>query len=487
MMVLSKEHHRYQARSICQMRSSHTAAAVSAVFDEANLIGYGGLEPVVRLAEVCELPDLVARLVSIRDAANSGGANPQAKVMSLVAGMVAGADSIDDINRLRHGGMGLLFDGVRAPSTVGTFLRSFTHGHNRQLHAVHRQFLVNLAAATDLLPGAAQRAFLDIDPSHVRVFGAGKQGGEYGRFKGKRTLHPLLATISTMHAAPVVATVRLRRGKAADVRGATSFIAEAISTTRQAGATGEILLRADSKFYTADVVACCHRQGVRFSLSTGINPHITAAISRIPDDQWVNIVYPHPIEDPDTGELIAQAQVAELPYTAFVGRPKHQQVTARLIVRRVRRLNPEAAQGQGELFTTWRYHPVFTNNPDPLVTAETIHRQHAIVEPTIADLKASALAHLPSNNFHANNAWLTLAAIAHNLTRAAGAVASMFHARAETATIRTQLIQVPARLAHTARRLVLHLPDNWPWAYAFQQLFTAVHAPTHAPPAAAAV
>jgi hypothetical protein len=230
------------------MRSSHTAAAVSAVFDDANLIGYGGLEPVVRLAERCGLADLVARHVRIAGAANSGGANPAAKVMSLVAGMAAGADSIEDVDRLRHGGMGLLFDGVRAPSTTGTFLRSFTHGHNRQLHAVHRGVLAELAAMTDLLPGADDGVLVDIDPSHVRVYGRAKQGAEYGRLKGKRTLHPLISTISTTRCAPVVGPVRLRRGKAADVRGAASFVAEAIGMAREAGACGTILVRADSKF-----------------------------------------------------------------------------------------------------------------------------------------------------------------------------------------------------------------------------------------------
>jgi hypothetical protein len=459
------------------MRSSHTAAAVDAVFDDANLIGYGGLEPVIRLAERCGLPDLVTEHVRIDDAPNSGGANAAAKVVSLVAGMVAGARYIDGVDRLRHGGMGLLFEGVRAPSTAGTFLRSFTHGHNRQLHAVHRRLLARLAATVDLLPGAARLTLVDIDPSHVRVYGAKKQGAQYGRLKGKRTLHPMLSTISTSDAAPVIGPVRLRRGKAADVRGAESFVAEAISVARQAGATGNILVRADSKFYTADVVAVCRRSGVWVSLSTGINPSITAAIGRIPDDAWVDIVYPHPVEDPDTGELISQAQVAEISYTAFVGRAKRLRVTARLIVRRVRRRNSDGVQGQGELFAVYRYHPVFTDNPAPLIEAETTHRQHAIIEPTIADLKASALAHLPSGSFQANNAWLTLAAITHNLTRATGCAASTFHAKAETGTIREQLIQIPARIARSARRVILHLPEAWPWETAWRNLFTTVHAP----------
>ena len=459
------------------MRSSHTAAAVSAVFDDENLIGYGGLEPVVRLAERCGLAKLTGRHLRITGAANSGGAFPAAKVMSVVAAMVAGADCIDDVGRLRHGGMGLLFDGVRAASTAGTFLRSFTHGHNRQLHAVHRGFLAQLAAAVGLLPGAVELAFVDIDPSHVRVYGARKQGAEYGRLKGKRTLHPLLSTISTPHCAPVIGPVRLRRGKAADVRGAESFVAEAITTARAAGATGAIVVRADSKFYTAEVVAACRRGGAHFCLATGLNPSITDAIGAIQDDAWVDIVYPHPIEDPDTGQLICAAQVAELAYTAFTGRAKRWRVTARLIVRRVRRADNDILQGQGELFAVYRYHPVFTDNPAPLVEAERCHRQHAIIEPTIADLKASALAHLPSGSFQANNAWLTLAAIAHNLTRAAGAAASPFHARAETATIREHLIRIPARIARSARRLTIHLPQAWSWEPAWRRLFTTAHPP----------
>jgi hypothetical protein len=225
------------------------------------------------------------------------------------------------------------------------------------------------------------------------------------------------------------------------------------------------------------VVAACRRGGAYFSLSTGLNPSITAAIGRIPEQDWVDIVYPHPIEDPDTGQLISTAQIAEIGYTAFTGRRNRWRVTARLIVRRVRRADNDILQGQGELFAVYRYHPLFTDNPAGLVAAERCHRQHAIIEPTIADLKASALAHLPSGSFQANNAWLTLAAIAHNLTRAAAAAASPSHARAETATIRTQLIAVPARLARSARRVVIHLPAAWPWHDAWQRLFTAAHAP----------
>lgn len=459
------------------MRSSHSSTAVSATFDDPNLVAYGGLVPLVRIAERCGLSALVMQHVDLGHTRNSGGANPAAKVLSVVAAMATGADSIDDVDRLRHGGMDLLFGGIRAPSTVGTFLRCFTHGHVRQLHKVHRAFLTSLAASTPLLPGAGDGVLVDIDPSHVRVYGRGKQGAEYGRLKGKRTLHPLLSTISTPGAAPVIGPVRLRRGKAADVRGAASFVAEAITAARAAGGSGWLLVRADSKFYTAEVVAACRRGDAYFSLTTGMNPGIATAIAAIAETDWIDIEYPNPIEDPDTGELISKAQVAEIGYTAFAGRRKRDQVSARLIVRRVKRENTETAHGQGELFAAYRYHPVFTDNPAPLVEAEACHRQHAIIEPTIADLKASALAHLPSGSFQANAAWLTLAAISHNLTRAAGCAASTMHARSETATIRAQLIAVPARVSRSARRIRLHLPSGWRWQHPWQQLFGNAHAP----------
>lgn len=459
------------------MQSSHAAANVFAVFDEPNLIADAGLLPLVRLAERAGLPELAAS-VRIEDADNSGGANPAAKVMSLLAAMCAGADSIDDAGRLRHGAMDRAFGGVRAPSTLGTFLRSFTHGHNRQLHRVHRQFLAGLAQNTPLLPGAGQTMFIDIDPTHRRVYGHAKQGAEVGRLKGQRTLHPILATLSTPNARPVIGAVRLRRGKAADVRGAASFVAEALTISKEAGGTGIRLVRADSKFYTADVVAACRRGNSHFSLTTGMNPSIAAAISRIDEDTWIPIRYPDAFVDPDTGEMVSDAEVAEIEYTAFTSRKKSEQVTARLIVRRVKRLNADVAQGQGELFTTWRYHPVFTDSPFPMLEAELDHRRHAVVEQAIADGKSGPLAHLPSGDFQANAAWLTLWAMSHNLLRAAGALASAFHAKATTATLRAHLVNVPARLARTARTyLTAHLPQRWPWHDAWLSLFDAVHRP----------
>lgn len=459
------------------MQLSHAAAVVDAVFDDPNLIADAGLVPVMALAERSGLPGLVAEHVAITNTANSAGANPAAKVMSLLAGMIAGADSITDVDRLRHAGNSVVFDQIRAPSTLGSFLRAFTHGHVQQLNAVLRQSLIALARQVSLLPGADEVVFVDLDSTHRQVYGYAKQGAAVGRLKGKKTLHPLIAIASTPISRPVMVAIRLRKGKAADVRGAARFLAEALTTVRAIAPTARIVVRADSKFYTADVVATAARSGAHVSLTTGSNPSVDAAIGQIPDTAWRAIHYPNAFVDTETGELVSDAEVAEVPYTAFTSRPTRQQVHGRLIVRRVRRLNPKAAAGQDGLFDLWRYHAVFVTNPFPMLQAESFHRDHAIVEQVIADGAASALAHLPSGSFTANAAWSVLWAIAHNLTRAAGCLAGGFHARATTATIRAHLIGVPARLARSGRRLILHLPECWPWRPAWQALHAAVHRP----------
>ncbi|WP_406408111.1 IS1380 family transposase [Streptomyces sp. NBC_01643] len=309
------------------MQVSHTPAAVSAAFDDPNLVALAGLVPVMRLAERCGLSGLVTQKVKLTGTTNGAGAAADAKVSSIVAGMAAGADSIDDLRILRHGAMRSVFTGIRAPSTLGTFLRSFTHGHALQLHAVHRRFLGQLAAHTPLLPGSGEKAFIDVDSTHKRVYGRAKQGAEYGRFKGIRTLHPLLATICTPTSRPVIATVRMRRGKAADSRGAPKFVSEALATAVEAGCTGTRILRADSQFYNAGVIAACRRAGARFSITTGMNPSIKRAIAAIPDQAWQQITYPTAVPDPETGELVSDAEVAEIPaYTAFASRTKAERV-----------------------------------------------------------------------------------------------------------------------------------------------------------------
>jgi len=227
------------------------------------------------------------------------------------------------------------------------------------------------------------------------------------------------------------------------------------------------------------VIAAARRHRTHFSVTARKDRAVTAAIASIPEDAWTTIRYPRAIFDDQLGQWVSDAEVAEIPFTAFASKPKTRQVTARLIVRRVRDANPDHVHvnAQGELFPAWRHHAVFTNSPLPMLTVEADHRRHAIIEQVIADLKNGPLAHLPSGSFAANSAWLVLAAIAFNLTRAAGALASTFHARATTATIRAQLISVAARVTRSARRWTLRLPAAWPWAAAWQRLFTAATEP----------
>ena len=202
---------------------------------------------------------------------------------------------------------------------------------------------------------------------------------------------------------------------------------------------------------------------------------VRASIDAIPGGAWTRIDYPWAIPDPDTGEPITQAEVAETAYTAFTSKPKQDRVAARLIVRRVPERNKDKLQG--ELFPVYRYHAILTDSSLPLVRAEAQHRGHAVIEQVFADLKASALAHLPSGRFNANAAWLVCAAIAFNLTRALGVLAGGAMARAETATVRARIINIPARIARSARRIALHLPKGWLWATSWLTVWRHALAP----------
>jgi hypothetical protein len=460
------------------MRLRHDSPVVRASFDDPNLVSCAGLEPVMRLAESCELPSIVAEKVHLP---TSIGSNPAGKISAIVAGMVAGADSIDDLDVIRHGGMASVFAGVYAPSTLGSFLREFTHGHVRQVQSVGRELLVGLASRTAVLAGADQVMFVDVDSMLRRCYGKKKQGVAFGHAKvggydvRLRGYNPLIATLSTLEAAPVVAATRLRAGNAGSARGAASMVAEAIGTAKACGAGELVVVRMDSAFYAKKVIWACRRHGARFSVTTRIDAKIRAACQSIPADRWIDIKYPQAIWDEDEQRWISDAQIAETVYTAFEG-TRHA-ITARLIVRRVKRLDPQASPGQGELFDCWRYFAVFTDSPFILEQAETHHRGHAIIEQINADLIDGPLAHLPSGRFGANSVWLACAAMAHNLLRAAGHLAAPHYATARAATIRREIIHVAAGLAHHARTIHLHLPERWPWQNAWANLFTAVHAP----------
>ncbi len=456
------------------MRVSHSYPAISATFDDPNLVSCAGLAPTMALAQRAGLGDLVADTLTLKA---QGGVNAHVKVPALIAGMVAGADSISDMDLLRHGGMDRLFNGVRAPSTLGTFLRAFTFGHVRQLDAVASRFLVGLARNAPILPGAGQGCYVDIDDTIKATYGYQKQGAGYG-YNGVKGLNALVAIVSTPLSAPVIAATRLRRGGTNSARGAARIVGDALVTAKACGAGGLVTVRADSAYYTHDTIAAARRGGARFSITVRMNSAVIKAISGIQESAWTPIRYPNAIWDEDEQRFISDAEVAEVAFTAFTSRRKVDHISARLIVRRVKRLNPKSVpDGQGELFSAYRHHGVFTDTPLVMLQAETSHRDHAIVEQVIADLNSGALAHLPSGQFSSNGAWLVLAVMAFNLTRAAGTLASVFHAKATTATIRRHLISVPARLATSARRLVLHLPKDWPWWDSWEGLFNAACGP----------
>jgi Transposase DDE domain group 1 len=452
------------------VKLSHTSAAMSAVFDDPNLVSSAGLVPVVALAEAAGLRVLADEHLTV---SSDKGANAGSKVTSLVAGMVAGADSIDDMALLRHGGMGRVFARAYAPSTLGSFLRAFTFGHVRQLDAVASRLLTGLATQAPLLrTGEDEHVLVDVDDTIIEVHGYAKQGAGFG-YSGVRGLNALLATVTTAGSAPVVVAQRLRKGSSGSPRGAKRLVTDALKTVR-ALSPAKPLVRADSAFYGRGLVGATVRAGADVSVTVRLDPKVKAAIAAIAEDAWRTIEYTDAVYDEQAQRWISRAEVAEIDFTAFSAQKKADQVPGRLVVRRIPDLNPKANHGQDTLFEVWRFHAFFTTT-DPAVldsvAADKTHRGHAVIEQVHADLKNSALAHLPSGKFAANAAWLVLAVIAFNLTRAAATLTGPMLARATTATIRRKLITVPARVASSARRIILHLPSAWPWETAWTRLF----------------
>jgi hypothetical protein len=369
------------------VRLLHSLAKIHASFDDPNLVSRAGLVPVMALAQRAGLPVLAGEHVRI---ARRCGVNAQVKVGCLVAGMIGGADSTGDLDMLRHGAMGALFGGIRAPSTLGSFLRSFTWGNVLQLQKVSRLVLAELARRAPLLPGKDVLAFVDTGlaaKTRLRAQEAGggvrphqdpgqEPAGAGPERAGSHPQHPAGRAGDRRHPA-----ARRQRGSA---RGAASFATEAVHTARGTGCTGIVLVRADSAFYSAAFTGAVRAAGARFSVTVQMNPHVRAAIASIPDTAWTPIQYPRALWDGQLACWVSDAEVAETEYTAFTSK-KGQAITARLIVRRVKDLNRQAAQGQDELFPVWRYHAIFTDSPFVTLQAEEQHRDHAQVEQVLAD------------------------------------------------------------------------------------------------------
>lgn len=442
------------------MRSSHNLAAIETTFDEDNLVPNAGLVVPAALAQKLGVAELVDEHVKL-PAEAVGRANCGSKAMTVIGAMLAGADSIDDVDVLRAGAAEELFDQVRAPSTIGTWLRGFIWATVRMLDKVSRRVLAR-AWAAGLGPELDADLTVDFDSTICRVFGTAKQGAKFG-YTHVRGYHPLLAscaqTDEVLHA-------RMRGGNAGAARGAGTFVRETVRRVRDAGATGAITARADSAFYSRAFVNACRDHDVAFSVTvkTGIKP-IRAAIEAIPEDAWVPIPY----------WIDGGADVAETTYTAF--KNTRDKVELRLIVRRVR----PTPGSQLALDVVFDYHAILTDRDGAMLDIEADHRAHAVIELVNRDLKAGGLAHVPSGVFTANAAWLGLAVLAHNLGRWTLKAAGPSWERSTVATLKAKLVAMPARLAHRARRLFLHAPTNWPWRDAFATALTriaAIPAPT---------
>lgn len=419
--------------------------SVRVQFDEQRLVSDAGLLVCATLAERLAIEDLVNDSVWL-DPRAPGAALPGRKVMSLVHGMLAGADSIDDMNVLRAGSTGLILGHrVMAPSTLGTFLRAFTFGHVRQLDRVLDQ---SLARAWETGAGPQELPLvIDIDSFIGEVHSDQKQGASYG-YTRRLGYHPILAvrtdTGEVLH-------IRNRKGKANTQRGSRRFVDELIARVRRAGHSGLIVIRADSGFENHKQFKDFDRRGVEFSVGVKQSKTIRALIALIPETDWVTV------EDyPDTGE----AQIAETKLGDW-----------RMIVRRTR-----LTGAQAELFPDWRHHAFATNRTVPMLVADTDHRDHATIELVIRDLKDQALAHFPSGQFAANSAWTVIAALAHNLGRWATQIGLPDRPVQTARTRRHHLLRIPARLTRTSRQWTLRMPARWPWQTDFTTVLDRIRA-----------
>lgn len=357
------------------MQLSHSHPVKSATCDDPNLLAAAGLVPVKRLAHRCGISQLARDHLTVP---TDKGANADRTVFSLVAGMVAGADSIDDMAVLRHGAMGRVFDHPYAPSTLGSFLREFRFGHVRQLDAIATRMPAGLHQQTPVLAGIDGAVMVDIDDSIIDVHGPAKQGAGFG-YTRARGLNSAITTITTSECAPVIAARRLRKGACHSARGAHRLIADTLATLgrlRSDDAAGPVLLRADSAFYAQRAVTTEIRAGAQVSVTVRQDAHVRAAIATISADAWTAIDYTDAIYDEDSGQWISRAEVAKIPFTAFTSKARSVQVPGRLLVRRIPDLRAEGDC----LCDVWRFHTFFTTSDLDTITADKVHRGHAIID-----------------------------------------------------------------------------------------------------------
>ena len=427
---------------------------IQIAFDDHRLVANAGLLLPATLAQHLGLPQLVDRHVDLGRA--PGRANTGDKLMTLVASALAGGDCIDDADALRTGGTACTLGGtVKAPSTLGTFLRSFRWGHVRQLDRVSRELLAR-AWAAGAGPGDAPFT-IDLDSTICETYGLAKEGARHHGYTGQRGYHPLLAVAA---GTGDVLMARLREGRANTARGAGHFLRETVGRVRHAGASGPLTMRADSGFYTHGVVSACRKLKVRFSITIRQRQSLRDLIEAIPEDAWTPILY----------WMDGAADVAETTYTPFRAEPDA--APARLIIRRVK----PTPGSQLALFAKYSYHACITDRDGETLELEADHRRHAEIENAIRDLKYGVgLNHLPSGRFAANAAWLAVQVMAHNLARWTVRL-GLGEQIVTTKTLRRRFFSLAGRLTRSARRLTLHLPRRWPWETQFSRALARLQA-----------
>lgn len=422
---------------------------LQATFDHEGIVANAGLLVPATLMARLGLEALIDTWVK------TGSSRPGRKILTVVTAMLAGATHIDHVNVLRAGATeAVLPFKVMAPSTVGTFLRSFTFGHVRQLDAVMSRTLARVWSL-GVGPGS-QPLVVDLDSTICPVHGNQKQGAAYGYTK-QLGYHPLLATRA---GTGEILLSRMRKGSAGSSRGIIQFVNELAATLKRGGATGPITVRADSAFWSGDLIRRLNKHGITWSITVPNHASIEAAITTIPDTAWVDIDY----------TIGGQAQVAEIVHTIGGSRRKHKPQQVRLVVRRTRLTDPE----QATLWPDWRHHAFITNRTDlNTITADRFHREHAVVELAIRDLKEGAgLEHIPSGHYAANAAWLACTVLAHNLGIWSTVLADQPPITHRTR--RTQLFALAAVIVNRSGRHLLRFPARWPWAKQFEQMLDSI-------------
>ena len=427
---------------------------IHVAFDDHRLVANAGLILPATLAHHLGLGELVDRHVDLGDA--PGRANAGDKLLTLVAPALAGGDCIDDADALRAGGTErVLGYVVKAPSALGTFLRSFRWGHVRQLDRVSREFLAGTWGA-GACPGDGP-LIVDLDSTVCETYGLGKEGARRHNYSGQRGYHPLLAVVA---GTGDVLMARLREGRANTARGAAHFLRETVGRVRYAGAKGQLTVRADSGFYTHGIVSVCRKLDVRFSVTVRQHPRLRNLIEAIPEEDWTPIPY----------WMEGAADVGETTYVPFASKPDA--VSVRLIIRRVK----PTPGSQLALFTNYSYHAFITDREGETLELEADHRRHAEIENAIRDLKYGVgLNHLPSGRFPANAVWLAVQVMAHNLARWTARL-GLGEQIVTTKTLRRRFFALAGRLTRSARRLTLHLPRRWPWEEQFSRALARLRA-----------